>query len=69
MPRAPFDRLRMRAELLPVAYYHVVFTLPATIADIAYQNKAAVYGTLFEAANCLTFRRLKTRPPRKADGA
>ena len=38
------------AELLPVAYYHVVFTLPAPIADIAYQNKAAVYGILFKAA-------------------
>jgi len=32
------------AELLPVAYYHVVFTLPAAIADIAYHNKAAIYG-------------------------
>ena len=31
------------AELLPVPYYHVVFTLPAAIADIAYQNKAVVY--------------------------
>jgi hypothetical protein len=39
-----------QAELLPVAYYHVVFTLPAPIADIAYQNKAAVYGILFKAA-------------------
>jgi hypothetical protein len=38
------------AELLPVAYYHVVFTLPAPIADIAYQNKAAVYGILIKAA-------------------
>ena len=38
------------AELLPVAYYHVVFTLPAPIADIAYHNKAAVYGILFKAA-------------------
>jgi hypothetical protein len=37
------------AELLPVAYYHVVFTLPAPIADIAYQNKAAIYGILFKA--------------------
>ena len=33
------------ADLLPVEYYHVVFTLPASIADIAYQNKAALYGT------------------------
>jgi hypothetical protein len=38
------------AELLPVPYYHVVFTLPAPIADIAYQNKAAVYAVLFKAA-------------------
>jgi hypothetical protein len=35
-----------QAELLPVEYYHVVFTLPAAIADIAYQNKAVVYGLL-----------------------
>jgi Putative transposase/Transposase zinc-binding domain len=39
-----------QAELLPVPYYHVVFTLPAPIADIAYHNKAAVYGILFKAA-------------------
>jgi hypothetical protein len=39
-----------QAELLPVAYYHVVFTLPAPVADIAYQNKAEVYGILFKAA-------------------
>jgi hypothetical protein len=38
-----------QAELLPVEYYHIVFTLPAPIADIAYQNKAAVYGILFKA--------------------
>ena len=31
-------------------YYHVVFTLPALIADIAWQNKAVVYGMLFKAA-------------------
>ena len=37
------------AELLPVPYYHVVFTLPAPIADIAYQNKAAIYAILFKA--------------------
>jgi hypothetical protein len=40
-----------QAELLPVLYYHVVFTLPAEIADIAYQNKATVYGVLFKAAS------------------
>jgi putative transposase/transposase-like zinc-binding protein len=36
------------AELLPVPYYHVVFTLPAAIADIACQNKAVVYGLLLK---------------------
>jgi len=36
------------AELLPVPYYHLVFTLPAAIADIAYQNKAVVYDLLFK---------------------
>ena len=39
-----------QADLLPVEYYHVVFTLPAPIADIAYQSKAAVYGLLFDVA-------------------
>ena len=34
------------AELLPVPYYHLVFTLPAALADIAYQNKAAVCSAL-----------------------
>ncbi len=38
------------AELLPVAYFHVVFTVPAAIGDIAYQNKALVYALLFKAA-------------------
>jgi len=37
-------------DLLPVDYYHVVFTLPAPIADIAYQNKAVIYNILFKAA-------------------
>jgi hypothetical protein len=39
-----------QADLLPVEYCHVVFTLPARIADIAYQNKAAIYGLLFDVA-------------------
>ena len=39
-----------QAELLPVPYYHVVFTLPAAIADIAYQNKAVIYDLLFKAS-------------------
>ena len=39
-----------QADLLPVDYYHVVFTLPAAISDIAYQNKAVIYNLLFKAA-------------------
>ena len=39
-----------QAELLPVDYYHVVFTLPGAISDIAYQNKATIYAILFKAA-------------------
>src|SRR5206468_4296854 len=39
------------ADLLPVGYFHVVFTLPAEIADIAWQNKAVVYDLLFRAAS------------------
>lgn len=38
------------AELLPVGYFHVVFTLPAPIADIAFQNKRVVYDLLFKAS-------------------
>ena len=38
------------AELLPVGYFHVVFTLPAPIADIAYQNRAVIYDLLFKAS-------------------
>ncbi|GGB11437.1 putative transposase y4qJ [Brucella endophytica] len=39
------------ADLLPVGYFHVVFTLPTEIADIAFQNKALVYDLLFKAAS------------------
>ncbi len=39
-----------QAELLPVEYYHVVFTLPGPVGDIAYHNKAAIYAILFKAA-------------------
>jgi hypothetical protein len=39
------------ADLLPVGYFHVVFTLPAEVADIAFQNKALVYDLLFRAAS------------------
>ncbi len=40
-----------KADLLPVGYFHVVFTLPAEVADIAFQNKAVVYDLLFKAAS------------------
>ena len=39
-----------QAELLAVPYFHTVFTLPAAVADIAYQNKALVYDLLFKAS-------------------
>lgn len=39
-----------QVDLLPVDYYHVVFTLPAPISAIAYCNKAVIYGLLFEVA-------------------
>ena len=38
------------ADLLPVGYFHVVFTLPAEISPIAYQNKAVVYDLLMKPA-------------------
>ena len=40
-----------KANLLPVGYFHVVFTLPAEIADIAFHNKALMYDLLFKAAS------------------
>jgi Putative transposase/Transposase zinc-binding domain len=39
------------ADLLPVGYFHVVFTLPTEIADIAFHNKAVIYDLLFKAAS------------------
>ncbi len=39
-----------QTDLLPVDYYHVVFTLPALIRDIAWYNKSVIYGLLFKAA-------------------
>lgn len=39
-----------QAELLPVPYYHVVFTLPPPAAEIAFQNKRVVYAILFRTA-------------------
>ena len=39
-----------QAELLPVGYFHLVFTVPAAIADIAYHNKRVIYDLLFKAS-------------------
>jgi hypothetical protein len=44
---------RRQADLLPVPYYHVVFTLPAPVAAVAFQNKAVVYDLLFRTADTL----------------
>ncbi len=50
-------------DLLPVDYYHVVFTLPAPIGDIAYHNKAVIYALLFKAA-AETLLRIAADPKR-----
>jgi hypothetical protein len=50
-----------QAELLPAPYFHVVFTVPAPIAEIALQNKATVYDILFRAA-AETLRRIAADP-------
>src|ERR1700680_3842436 len=52
-----------KSELLGVPYFHVVFTLPARIAAIAYQNKAVVYDLLFEASS-QTMRAIAADPKR-----
>jgi len=50
-----------QAELLPVEYFHVVFTLPESVAAIAYQNKAVVYDILFQ-ATAQTLRTIAADP-------
>src|SRR6202049_2393570 len=52
-----------KSELLGVPYFHVVFTLPARIAAIAYQNKAVVYDLLFKASS-QTMRTITADPKR-----
>jgi hypothetical protein len=52
-----------QADLLPVEYYHVVFTLPAPISAIAYYNKAVIYGLLFDIA-AETLRTIAAADPR-----
>jgi hypothetical protein len=49
MARAEWLEAR-QAELLPVPYFHVVFTLPTAAAEIAFQNKRVLYAILFQAA-------------------
>jgi len=55
--------------LLPVGYFHLVFTLPGPIADIAHQNKAEIYGLLFTAAveAALTIAATRSRRPVSAE--
>lgn len=50
-----------QADLLPVGYFHVVFTLPQQVAVIAFQNRNAVYSILFRAV-AETLRRLAADP-------
>src|SRR4029450_7492550 len=45
-----FTLCRREAELLPVEYFHVVYTLPAQLRDIAYQNKRVIYHLLMKAS-------------------
>jgi hypothetical protein len=57
-----------QAELLPVPYFHVVFTMPAAIAVIALQNKAVVYDILFKAAaEAVRYYRRRSQAPRCRD--
>jgi hypothetical protein len=46
--RLPRQSGAREVDLLPVPYYHMVFTLPAPVADIAHQHKAVVYDLLFK---------------------
>jgi hypothetical protein len=50
-----------RAQLLPVPYFHVVFTVPGPIASVALHNKRVGYGILFQAA-AATLRRIAADP-------
>ena len=46
----PLGEIRREAELLPVPYFHVVYTLPSKLRDIAYHNKRVVYDLLMKAS-------------------
>ena len=54
------------AELLPIPYFHVVFTLPWATGDITYRNKAVIYDLLFRASS---EAKLTTAADRKHRGA
>jgi hypothetical protein len=54
---------KRQTELLPVEYFHVVFSIPKQIAALAYQNKAVVYGILFR-ATAETLREIAADPKR-----
>jgi len=60
LARAKWLQARM-AELLPVTYYHVVFTVPEEVASVAFQNKKVVYTILFRATS-ETLRTIATDP-------
>jgi hypothetical protein len=47
----PVHRLKFAAQTLPVEYFHVVFTLPEQIAELAFYNPEVLYGILFHAAS------------------
>src|SRR6266851_2497619 len=50
-PAALGGHAAREAELLPIPYFHVVFTLPSVVGEIAYQNKAVIYDLLFKASS------------------
>jgi hypothetical protein len=54
------------AELLPVPYFHVVFTLPSAIGDIAYQNKAVIYGPVRGLGRDDAHHRGRQKAPRRS---
>src|SRR6516162_9287904 len=49
-PRRALGWSNAKPKLLPVPYFHIVFTLPSAIGDIAYQNKPVIYELLFKAS-------------------
>ena len=53
-----------QADLLPAPYFHVVFTVPAEVAAMAFENKAVIYAILFQAAA----ETLRPSPPIRASG-